>query len=140
MLQGRHPYTKYSYAPIYRGVRCFWGFITIRQAGIRFALENLYPTGAFMSNGSGSTNAKLILVLGILSIACFPILGPVAWIMGNNALKKLDQGFGDPNTRGQVVDGRILGIIGTVLWVLSCIYVVLMFIFLGVMAAIQGQP
>lgn len=49
-----------------------------------------------MSNGSGSTNATLILVLGILSIVCLPILGPVAWIMGNNALKELDQGFGDP--------------------------------------------
>ena len=84
-----------------------------------------------MSNGSGSSNATLILVLGILSIVCLPILGPVAWIMGNNALKELEQGFGDPNSRGLVVGGRILGIIGTVLLVLSCIYVIFMFAFFG---------
>lgn len=93
-----------------------------------------------MSNGSGSPNATLILVLGILSIICIPLLGPVAWIMGNNALKELDQGFGDPNARGLVVAGRILGIIGTVLLVLSCVYAVLMFALLGGMAAFQGGP
>jgi uncharacterized membrane protein len=93
-----------------------------------------------MSNGGGSTNATLILVLGILSIVCIPLLGPVAWIMGNNALKELDQGFGDPNARGLVVAGRILGIIGTVLLVLSCVYVVLMFTLFGAMTATQGSP
>lgn len=60
--------------------------------------------------------------------------------MGNNALKELDQGFGDPNARGLVVAGRILGIIGTVLLVLSCVYVVLMFTFFGAMTATQGSP
>lgn len=92
-----------------------------------------------MSNGSGSTNATLILILGILSIVCLPILGPVAWIMGNNALKELDQGFGDPNARGLVVAGRILGIIGTVLLVLSCVYGVLMVVLFGAMTATQGR-
>ncbi|BCW94882.1 MAG: DUF4190 domain-containing protein [Fimbriimonadales bacterium] len=91
-----------------------------------------------MSNGGSSTNATLILVLGILGIVCLPILAPVAWIMGNNALKELDQGFGDPNTRGLVVAGRILGIIGTVLLILGCIYGILMFVFFGAMAASQG--
>jgi uncharacterized membrane protein YjgN (DUF898 family) len=90
-----------------------------------------------MSNGSGSYNATLILVLGILSIVCLPILGPVAWIMGNNALKELDQGFGNPSSRGLVVAGRILGIIGTVLLILSCIYVIFMFAFFGTIAATQ---
>ncbi len=91
-----------------------------------------------MSNGGGSTNATLILVLGILGIVCLPILAPVAWIMGNNALKELDQGFGDPNARGLVVAGRILGIIGTVLLILGCIYAIVMFVFFGAMAASQG--
>lgn len=90
-----------------------------------------------MSNGSGSSNATLILVLGILSIVCIPLLGPVAWVMGNNALRELDQGFGDPNSRGLVVAGRILGIIGTVLLILLCIYMVFIFLFIGTMAATQ---
>lgn len=93
-----------------------------------------------MSNGSGNPNATLILVLGILSIICIPLLGPVAWIMGNNALKELDQGFGDPNARGLVVAGRILGIIGTVLLVLSCVYAVLMFALFGSWTVFQGSP
>ena len=90
-----------------------------------------------MSNGSGSSNPTLILVLGILSIVCIPLLGPVAWIMGNKALQELDQGFGYLKSRGLVVAGRILGIIGTVLLVLSCIYVIFMFAFFGTMAATQ---
>jgi hypothetical protein len=72
-----------------------------------------------MSNGSGSSsNATLILVLGILSLVCCGLLGPVAWIMGNNALRDIDAGLGNPNDRGLVVAGRILGIIATVLLVL----------------------
>lgn len=93
-----------------------------------------------MSNGGGSSNATLILVLGILSIVCIPLLGPVAWIMGNNALRELDQGFGDPNTRGLVVAGRILGIIGTVLLVLSCVYFVLMFTLFGAAGILGNSP
>jgi hypothetical protein len=72
-----------------------------------------------MSNGSGSSsNATLILVLGILSLVCCGLLGPVAWIMGNNALRDIDAGLGNPNDRGLVVAGRILGIIATMLLVL----------------------
>jgi len=63
-----------------------------------------------MSNGS-SSNATLILVLGILSLVCCGLLGPVAWIMGNNAMRDIDAGIGNPNDRGLVVAGRILGVI-----------------------------
>jgi hypothetical protein len=70
-----------------------------------------------MANGS-SSNATLILVLGILSLVCCGLLGPVAWIMGNNALRDIDAGIGNPSDRGLVVAGRILGIIATVLMVL----------------------
>lgn len=71
-----------------------------------------------MSNG-GNSNATLILVLGILGIVCLPILAPVAWIMGNKALAEIDSGLGNPQERGLIVAGRILGIIGTVLMILG---------------------
>lgn len=71
-----------------------------------------------MSNGS-SSNATLILVLGILSLVCCGLLGPVAWIMGNNALRDIDAGIGNPSDRGMVVAGRVLGIIATVLMILG---------------------
>lgn len=57
--------------------------------------------------------------------------------MGNNALKELDQGFGNTSDRGLVVAGRVLGIIGTVLFILSCIFTVFAFLFMGSIAATQ---
>lgn len=73
------------------------------------------PYGAPQS----SSNGTLILVLGILSIVCLPILGPVAWILGNNALKS---GYVDPSQLGQINAGRICGMIGSVFIVLGIIY------------------
>lgn len=87
------------------------------------------PPPPTMGQGYGmaapSVNGTLILVLGILSIPCFQILGPIAWILGNNALKTLDQyPYADQSQRGTVVAGRITGIIGTVFlafWVILII-------------------
>ncbi|HEX5946631.1 MAG TPA: DUF4190 domain-containing protein [Acidimicrobiales bacterium] len=61
----------------------------------------------------------LILVLGIASILCCGILGPVAWVMGNNAISEIDQNPAGYSNRGQVQAGRICGIVGTVLWALG---------------------
>ena len=76
----------------------------------------------------GSGNATLILVLGILSIICFPILGPVAWILGNNALAS---GTVAPAQMGQVSGGRICGMIGTAILVLGVIGYIVFFALAG---------
>lgn len=68
---------------------------------------------------SSSSNATLILVLGILGLFC-TILGPVAWIMGNNALATAD-----PSQASTINAGRICGIIGTVFLVIGIIYWIL---------------
>ena len=52
--------------------------------------------------------------MGLLGIFCCGILAPIAWINGNNALR--EYGDRDPGDRGTVQAGRILGIVGTVLW------------------------
>jgi hypothetical protein len=58
-----------------------------------------------------SGSPSLILVLGILSlIGVLDFLGPLAWIMGNNALVS---GTLDPAQTSQVNTGRICGMIGT---------------------------
>ena len=83
------------------------------------------PYGAPQS----SSNSTLILVLGILSIVVFQIiLGPIAWILANNALKSstLDQG-----QLGQVNTGRICGIIGTIIGVLGIIAYIIFFAAIG---------
>ena len=84
------------------------------------------PYGAPQS----SSNATLILILGIASIFIFGIiLGPIAWILGNNALKS---GAVDPAQIGQVNIGRICGIVGTILSALGIIiYIVLIAGILG---------
>ncbi len=63
----------------------------------------------------------LILTLGILALVCgCAVIGPVAWIMGNNDLKQMQAGRMDPSGQGITQAGMILGIISTVFMVLGC--------------------
>ncbi|MGI9609317.1 MAG: DUF4190 domain-containing protein [Acidimicrobiia bacterium] len=63
-----------------------------------------------------SSQSTMILVLGILGLLCCGPLGIVAWIMGNNEIKAIDEGRRDPSSRGTANAGRIIGIVATVLW------------------------
>jgi hypothetical protein len=58
-----------------------------------------------------------ILVLGILSLVICGLLGPVAWVMGNNAIAEIDRNPSAYSNRGSVQAGRICGIVATVLLV-----------------------
>lgn len=61
-------------------------------------------------------------MLGIIGLVCCGLVGPVAWIMGNNAIKEIDAAApGVYSNRGTVNAGRILGIIATVLLVLGVV-------------------
>lgn len=58
----------------------------------------------------------LILVLGVLSFfICGVVLGVVAFVMGNNALKEIDRNPSAYTNRGRVNAGRICGAIGAAL-------------------------
>lgn len=70
------------------------------------------PAGPSASSGNGT----LILVLGIISIILCQILGPVAWIMANSAMRTAT-----PDQAGLINAGRICGIIGTVLLIVLII-------------------
>lgn len=61
----------------------------------------------------------MILIFGILGIVCCLIFGIVAWVMGQNDLKKMDAGQMDPSGRGMTNAGRILGIVGVVLQIVG---------------------
>lgn len=66
----------------------------------------------------------LILVLGILSFfICGIILGVVAFVMGNNAIKEIDRNPTAYTNRGVVNAGRICGAIGAALSVLLLVLV-----------------
>lgn len=75
----------------------------------------------------------LVLVLGILSLViCGIVLGPIAWVMGNNDLKEIRAGRMDPTGEGTTNAGRICGMIGTILNVVCIVgYGALMVLGLG---------
>jgi hypothetical protein len=57
-----------------------------------------------------------VLTLGILSlVVCGPILGPIAWIMGNNDLQEMQAGRMDSSGEGITQAGRIIGMVATIL-------------------------
>jgi hypothetical protein len=55
-----------------------------------------------------------VFLLGLFSLSPLGIvLGPIAWAMGNNDLKEMEEGKRDPEGKGLTNAGRILGVIGT---------------------------
>jgi hypothetical protein len=67
------------------------------------------------------------LILGILALvpvhgmALTLILGPIAWILGNNDLKEMRAGRMDPEGEGQTNTGRICGMVATILGVIGLV-------------------
>lgn len=67
--------------------------------------------------------ANLVLFLGLLSLFMCGPLGIVAWIMANADLKKIRDGVLSPRQASTLKIGRALGIAGTVLFVVSIVFV-----------------
>lgn len=74
-----------------------------------------------------TSQATTILVLGILSIICCGPLGIAAWVMGNNEIQAIDAGTRDPTNRSNANAGRILGIVGTALFAIGIIWLIVFF-------------
>lgn len=68
-----------------------------------------------------------VLVLGILGLVFCQILGPIAWVMGNTAMREIDANPAAYSNRGSVQAGRICGMVATALIVLSFLAVVMVF-------------
>jgi hypothetical protein len=61
------------------------------------------------------------MVLGILSLVMAQIiLGPIAWYLGTQDMKKIRAGTMDPEGESQTNIGRICGMIGTGIGVVGC--------------------
>lgn len=65
------------------------------------------------------SRSSTVLVLGILSLVLCNVIGPIAWSMGNEELRRIDGGQAPDFGRGSVVAGRVCGIIGTALLILG---------------------
>jgi hypothetical protein len=76
----------------------------------------------------------MILIFGILGVICCVIFAILAWVMGGNDLKSMAAGQMDPSGEGLTKAGKILGIIGCVLGILSILWIV----FFGGLAAFSA--
>ncbi len=86
--------------------------------------------GAYAVAAPNEGSALLSLILGILGIICCPILAPVAFFIGNSSMGKIRASNGALGGLGLAQAGRILGIVGTVLFALE-ILLVIVNIFVG---------
>lgn len=72
-----------------------------------------------------------ILVLGVMAIVFCQFVGPIAWAMGNEEMRRIDAGLTDPGTRSAAFAGRVCGMIATILMIVS---VVAVFAIVGLIA------
>ncbi|MBX3285798.1 MAG: DUF4190 domain-containing protein [Actinobacteria bacterium] len=84
-----------------------------------------------MEHPQGTT----ILVLGILGIVVCAVLAPVAWVMGNNALREIDAQPGRYSNRGIVQAGRLCGMIYSLFLLVMLVGLVVLFVVIGVSAS-----
>ncbi len=59
------------------------------------------------------SRSSTILTLGILSLVVCSVMGPIAWAMGNEEMRRMDAGQTPEDQRGSVSAGRICGIIAS---------------------------
>ena len=117
---------------------------TIFPQLLRPEVGNPFPNPATTPPGSNISEKQwvvahrggLILGLGLAGfiIGC-PLLSIMAWVMGNGDLAQIRSGYMDPSGQSLTQVGRILGIIATVIWIVSLLVVFAVFIFMALAAA-----
>lgn len=98
--------------------------IAILTAQLNAARDALQRMGSNMPGPYGghyqlAPRSGAVLTLGILSLAVCSIMGPIAWSMGSEELRRIDAGLTAPQGRGSAQAGRICGIIGTSFLILA---------------------
>jgi hypothetical protein len=85
------------------------------------------PQGQYGYVRQDHPRATTALVLGIVGLVLCGIAAPFAWRIGKGAMDDIDRSQATLGGRGQAQAGYVLGIIGTVLLVLSVLFVVVVF-------------
>lgn len=109
--------------------------IAMLLAQLQAAREALARAGAAMPQPYGgypsyqfAPRSGAVLTLGILSLAVCSIMGPIAWSMGSEELRRIDSGMTSPQGRGSVQAGRICGIIATSFLILAGLFFLIGFL------------
>jgi hypothetical protein len=74
-----------------------------------------------------ASNATMVLVFGILSLAVCALFGPFAWYYGNVEIQRMDSGLVDPSARGSAVAGKVCGIVATSFLIFTVFVIMLAF-------------
>ncbi len=82
-------------------------------------------SGGFIPDQRQATTA---LVLGILGLVVCGVIAPFAWVIGRSSLREIDSSGGTLGGRSKAQVGYILGIIGSVLLILTIVIGVLLLI------------
>jgi hypothetical protein len=82
-----------------------------------------------------SSKATTALVLGIIGLVCCGLCAPFAWYIGSAEMKQIKAGLSSQAGKSFAQIGMILGIIGTILFILGIIAGIIWFLFFGMMAA-----
>ena len=104
--------------------------LTLQLTAARDALARMGTQMPAYSSYQFPSRGGAVLTLGILSLALCAIMGPIAWSMGNEEIRRIDCGLTAPQGRGTAQAGRICGIIGT-----SFLLLAGLFFLLGMLAA-----
>ncbi len=75
------------------------------------------------STAPKSSRATTSLVLGILGFLCCQLCAPFAWYMGKQELAAIKAGTSPASGEGSAKAGMILGLIGTILLVLTLVWI-----------------
>ncbi len=86
-------------------------------------------------NAETKSRGTTVLVLGIVGVVCCQLCAPIAWYLGADELKRIAAGQAPASGENSARVGKILGIIGSILFVLSLLWI----FFAGGMAVLQGM-
>jgi hypothetical protein len=77
----------------------------------------------------------VVLVFGILGLIVCGVLGIFAWVMGKRDLALINRGLMDRDGEGLTRAGYILGIIGTILFMIQLLVVFAYVVLIGILVA-----
>jgi hypothetical protein len=68
--------------------------------------------------------AGTILTLGIIGLIICGPLCIAAWLMGDSDIREMDAGIMDKSGRSTTSTGRALGVLGSILWILAIVFLI----------------
>ena len=85
------------------------------------------------------SNSNIVLILGILGLVLIGLFGSIpAWLWGNSILRQAQENGVSADIVSSAKVGRILGIVGVVLWGVAAAFVVLIFLIAALIALLAA--